>query len=251
MQNISTSVTNNFATKTVREIAVENPAATRVFEEYKIDYFCSGGQNFDDACLSAGIEPTIVSYKIAQAVKEQESSTESPEQKGATDLIDYIVEKHHVFTKTEIQRLTALMNKICHKYSKKHPELKALENEFQRLCEDLTLHLSKEEMVLFPFIKHLEMLAKHNLSSPRPPFGTVKNPIMKMMSEHDMAGETLRKMRGITSDFTPPPNACPNFRTLYLGLEELEKDLHRHIHLENNVLFPSAVELEQKVLFGY
>lgn len=241
----------NFSNKTIREIAVESPATVRVFEEYKIDFCCGGNRNFYDACQFAGIAPEIVSDKIVQVLNNQTANYESPERKSASDLIDYIVETHHVFTRTEITRLTALMEKVSRKHGESHRELFDLEKSFTELCDDLTAHLAKEENVLFPFIKHLEMSEKNNLSSPHPPFGTVKNPVRMMMIEHDTAGDILKKMREITKDYALPEGACPSFQALYFGLEELEKDLHRHIHLENNVLFPLAVKLEQKVIFGY
>lgn len=241
----------NFTTKTIREIAVEAPATVRVFEEYKIDYCCGGGRSFNDACQFAGVSPAIVSDKIIQVLTNQTQDYKSPETQSATELIDYILEKHHVFTKQEIIRLSALMEKVSRKHGESHRELIVLQKSFAELCDDLTAHLLKEENVLFPFIKHLEMSAANNLSSPHPPFGTVKNPVRMMMIEHDTAGEILRKMREITKDYALPEGVCPSFQALYFGLEELEKDLHRHIHLENNVLFPLAVKLEQKVIFGY
>ena len=241
----------NFTTKTIREIAVEMPAMTRVFEEYKIDFCCGGGRNFYDACQFAGVAPEIVSQKINQILSNQTEGVEMAEQKSVSELIDYILEKHHVFTKAEITRLSALMEKVCRKHGAHHDELFALQKSFTALCDDLTPHMRKEETMLFPFIKHLEMSAANNLSSPRPPFKTVKNPVRMMMIEHDTAGDFLRKMREITKDYALPEGACPSFQALYFGLEELEKDLHRHIHLENNVLFPDAVKLEQKVIFSY
>jgi regulator of cell morphogenesis and NO signaling len=241
----------NFTTKTIREIAVENPATTRVFEELKIDYCCGGRRSFNDACRTAGVNPQFVSQKIIEVLSFQNVQIESPEQKSASDLIDYILEKHHVFTRREIERLAALMKKVSRRHGANHPEIFALENEFRSLGEDLYPHMKKEEMVLFPFIRHLEMSAANNLSIPRPPFCTVKNPVQAMMTEHDTAGDCLRKMREITKDYALPENACTSFRALYAGLVELEKDLHQHIHLENNVLFHKAVELEQNVLFGY
>ncbi len=241
----------NFTTKTIREIAVEMPVTTRVFEEFKIDFCCGGGRAFNDACKFAGVAPEIVSEKINQVLSNQAQDYKSPEQKTASELIDYILEKHHVFTKTETTRLSILMEKVSRKHGNRRDELFALQKSFTELCDDLTPHLRKEENVLFPFIKHLEMSAANNLSSPQPPFGTVKNPVRMMMNEHDAAGDILRKMREITKDYALPEGACPSFQALYFGLEELEKDLHRHIHLENNVLFPNAVRLEQKVIFGY
>lgn len=238
---------NQLTDKTVREIAVEMPATTRVFEEFKIDYCCGGGRNFNDACESAGVAPEIVNRKINEVLNNSELQSASPDTKSAADLIDYILEEHHVFTKEAIARLSALTEKVCRKHGEKHPELFALRKSFTALCDDLTTHLRKEEMLLFPFIKHLEMSAERNLSSPRPPFGTVQNPVRMMMAEHAADGEILREMREISRDYAVPENACPSFRALYFGLEELEKDLHRHIHLENNVLFPRAVELEKKV----
>ena len=241
----------NFTTKTVREIAVEAPASVRIFEEYKIDFCCGGGRNFDEACQSAGVPPEIVSEKINRVLSDQSQNYKSPETKSASELIDYIVEKHHIFTKSEITRLSALMEKVGRKHGESHPELFELQKSFAELCNELSPHMMKEENVLFPFIKHLEMSDANNLFSPRPPFGTVKNPVRMMMIEHDTAGDILRKMREITKDYALPENACPSFQALYFGLEELEKDLHRHIHLENNVLFPQAVKLEQKMILGY
>jgi regulator of cell morphogenesis and NO signaling len=241
----------NFTTKTIREIAVESPATVPVFEEYKIDFCCGGNRNFYDACQSVGVSPEIVSDRIIQVLSGQSKDSESLEQKNASALIDYIVEKHHVFTKAEISRLSALTEKVCRKHAEAHPELFDLRQLFTELCDDLTPHMMKEENVLFPFIKHLEMSRENNLSSPYPPFGTVKNPVRMMMVEHDTAGDLLKKMRGITKDYALPEGVCPSFQALYFGLEEFEKDLHRHIHLENNVLFPNAVNLEQTVTFVF
>lgn len=242
----------NFTNKTIREIALAAPAATRIFEEYKIDYCCGGGRNFYDACQFAGVSPEVVSQKLDNILNTTAEEIELPENmQTLSELIDYILEKHHVFTKKEITRLSALMEKVRRKHGEAHPELFFLENEVNALFEDLSPHMRKEETVLFPFIKHLEMSAANNLSSPQPPFRTVKNPVRMMMIEHDTAGDILRKMREISHDYAAPETACPSFRALYFGLEELEKDLHRHIHLENNILFPRAVELEQKVIFGY
>lgn len=240
----------NLTVKTIREIANEMPAATRVFEEFKIDYCCGGRRNFNDACQFAGISPLVVSEKISAVLKNSADETNSVEKKSPSALVDYIVEKHHTFTRQEIGRLTILMEKVCYKHDKQHAELADLRKVFRALCDDLTAHMRKEEFVLFPFIKNLEMSEKRNLSVTVPPFATVQNPVRMMMTEHHAAGNFLREMHKITNNYNVPEAACPSFRALYFGLEELERDLHRHIHLENNILFPLAVELEQKVIFG-
>lgn len=238
---------NEIMNKTIREIAVEMPVTTRIFEEFKIDYCCGGGRPFSDACQAVGVAPEIVNQKINEALLNQTLDFKAPQTKNLSELIDHIVETHHVFTKTEIARLSALMEKVCRKHGENHFELFALEKEFHALCQELMPHMQKEEMVLFPFIKHLELAVENNLSAPRPPFGTVKNPVRMMMTEHDTAGDILRKMRLIANDYAVPEGACPSYRALYFGLEDLEKDLHQHIHLENNVLFPRAVEIEDEM----
>ncbi|HMS43882.1 MAG TPA: DUF542 domain-containing protein, partial [Pyrinomonadaceae bacterium] len=178
----------NFTTKTIREIAMAMPVTTSVFEEYKIDFCCGGGRSFSDACQNAGVSPEVVSRKIYQILDTQLKDSESPESQNATELIDYILEKHHVFTRNEIARLSGLMEKVSRKHGDSYRELLTLKNSFANLCVDLTRHLLKEENVLFPFIKHLEMSEANNLSTPHPPFGTVKNPVRMMMIEHDKAG---------------------------------------------------------------
>lgn len=240
----------NLTTKTIREIAVEMPATTRIFEEMKIDYCCGGRRNFNEACRLAGVSPLVVSEKISAVLKNSAEKNDPVEKKTLSALVDYIVEKHHMFTRQEIGRLMNLMEKVCYKHGKQNAELGKLRKVFRTLCDDLTAHMQKEEFVLFPFVKNLERAQEKNLSVPFPPFSTVQNPVRVMMTEHDAAGDFLREMRELTGDYAVPENACPSFRALYFGLEELEKDLHQHIHLENNLLFPRAIQLEQEVLFG-
>lgn len=239
----------DLTTKTIREIALEMPQTTRVFEEFKIDYCCGGRKPFAEACQIAGVDPEALALKLEAVSDASYETADFPEQLAASELIDYILEKHHVFTKNEIERLTPLMAKVCRKHGEIHAELFDLEMTFRLLCDDLIVHMRKEEMVLFPFIKTMEASVSNNLSVAEPHFRTVRNPVRMMMEEHDTAGELLVKMRRITNDYLLPEGACPSFKTLYFGLQDLERDLHRHIHLENNVLFPQAVELEQKT-FG-
>jgi regulator of cell morphogenesis and NO signaling len=237
--------------KTIREIAVEYPQTTRVFEEFKIDYCCGGGRNFSDACHSAGIAPSVVSRKIEEqvATPHRGNETDLPERKTLSDLSDHIIRKHHVFTTNETARLTNLAEKVCRKHGHKHQELFDLQETFRLLAEELAVHMRKEEMVLFPYIRSLEAAVMSDLSVEEPHFKTVRNPVRMMMTEHDAAGDLLSKLRQISNDYALPEGACASFRALYYGLEDLEKDLHRHIHLENNILFPRAIEIE-KDIFG-
>ena len=237
---------NDISTKTIREIALEAPATTRVFEKFKIDYCCGGNRSIADACAATGIDYSQLMESIDQIVSKPETDDDvtAPERRGATELIGYILASHHVFTVEEIERLKPLMAKVVMRHGERHPELFELQTVFGELSESLIPHMRKEEHVLFPYIVELERAEKANLSPPIPHFGTVKNPIRMMMAEHDADGDRLRKMRAVTNDYSLPDGACPSFTALYAGLEDLERDLHKHIHLENNVLFPAAAELE-------
>jgi regulator of cell morphogenesis and NO signaling len=234
-----------FTERTVRDIAIASPETTRVFEEFKIDYCCGGRKPFADACHDAGLDPDIVAEKLATAIiAATAKSAAARESLTPSQLIDHIVAKHHSFTASEIERLTRLMEKVCQRHGKAHPELFQLRTVFTALTASLVPHMQKEEMVLFPYVQELETAINNHAPRPLPHFGTVKNPIRMMMTEHETDGDRLRVMRGITNGYQLPDGACPSFGALYSGLQELERDLHQHIHLENNVLFPAAAALE-------
>jgi regulator of cell morphogenesis and NO signaling len=235
----------DFSTKTIREIALEMPQTIRVFEDFKIDYCCGGRRPFAEACENAGVDPNALSDKLATALSGNQD--DRPENLTASELIDYIIAKHHVFTVDEIGRLTALMYKVCDRHGEQHKELFQLREIFEEMADDMLLHMRKEEGMLFPYIKRLEGAAENNSVPMMPPFGTVRYPIQMMMQEHDTAAEQFREMRKVTASYTLPPEACPSFKGLYVGLQDLEKDLHQHVHLENNVLFPCAEGLEKRV----
>jgi regulator of cell morphogenesis and NO signaling len=231
---------------TVKAIALQIPESTRLFERLKIDYCCGGNQPLAQACASAGIDVDNVMGMLAE-VTESTSQPESDFQNASLpDLITHIVETHHVFTKTELDRLEALGDKVLAAHGGNHPELVAVRELLDQLCHDLKPHMFKEERILFPFIVAMAEAAEQNQPAPFAPFGTINNPIRMMMFEHDNAGQILRQLRAMTSDYTLPVDACVSYQTLYRALENLEKDLHQHIHLENNILFPKAVDLEKR-----
>ena len=161
-----------------------------------------------------------------------------------SDLVAYIVTKHHGFTRDELTRLSDLLVKVCSVHGESHPELRRLHTIFQELKHELTSHMFKEEQLLFPYIENLETAVGRGEPAPTAVFGTVRNPVRMMMQEHDDAGQALRGLREVSSNYQVPADGCISFRTLYQALEEFEKDLHQHIHLENNILFPRAAELE-------
>jgi len=229
--------------KTVREVAVEFPGATRIFEKLGIDYCCGGGKALDEACLAAGVSADDV---IALLEEAGSTAAEARDWNAAplSELVAHIVTRHHGFTREELVRVSNLLAKVCSVHGENHPELRRLHTVFQELKHELTSHMLKEEQVLFPYIENLETAVRRGEPVPTPFFGTVRNPVRMMMQEHDDAGQALRDLREVSSNYQVPADGCITFRTLYQALEEFERDLHQHIHLENNILFPRAAELE-------
>ncbi len=234
--------------RTVREIALELPVATRVFEEFKVDYCCGGRRGFNEACELAGADPAVVAKKIEEIV-ETESAGDLAWLNAAPlrALISYIVDRHHVFTRTEIAALLPLSAKVATRHGESHPEIVQLDRVFNLLSDELMQHLLKEENVLFPYIADLEKAENGDAAIPISCFGSVQNPVSMMLREHDNAGEMLRQIRELSGDFKLPDDACPSFTALFHRLGGFERDLHQHIHLENNLLFPRALDLEKKV----
>jgi len=236
----------NTTQKTVREFAVEFPNATRLFEKLGIDYCCGGNQYLDDACAAAGVSlDEVTQWTGLTNIADSQTNFASVSLKT---LVTHILDTHHLYTRSEIDRLQILIDKVWDAHGGNHPEIARLRSTFQTLSAELEPHMVKEEMVLFPYILRLEEHSINNHPVSTPPFRTVANPIHMMNMEHDGAGYLLSQMRQITSDFTVPPDACMSYQTLYKGLEEFEKDLHQHIHLENNILFPRALEMEKGLL---
>lgn len=233
--------------RTVRELALQMPDATRVFEKFKIDYCCGGNTPLAEACAKAGVDLQQLEQELTKTGTAAQIETDFSEL-TLPRLIDHIVNQHHVFTRDEMVRLDALMTKVVSVHGKNHPELSEASALVKKLGEELNPHMFKEELVLFPYIVQLDRSATLKTSAPFAPFGTVNNPIRMMMMEHDAAGEILRELRSVTSDYTVPADACISYQTLYEALNGLERDLHQHIHLENNILFPRAIELERTIV---
>jgi len=235
------------AEKTVRELALENPAATRVFEKLGIDYCCGGNRSLEEACRTANLPVDEVLDSLAMDA--QSGRAVEKDRNWATemlaDLVQHIVGTHHKYVREEIARLGPLFGKVGSMHGKNHPELLQILASFQGLEQELTMHMMKEERVLFPYIVRMEESVMQKEPVLPPPFGSVQNPVAMMMHEHDSAGEALRSMRKASAGYTTPGDACISFQTLYKALADFEADLHQHIHLENNILFPRAIAMEK------
>ncbi|MGH9739027.1 MAG: iron-sulfur cluster repair di-iron protein [Candidatus Acidiferrales bacterium] len=228
--------------KTVRDLVLDTPAAARIFENLGIDYCCGGNKPLNEACDDAHVsmEEVIAALEKPETVPPGRDWRNVP----LSEVVAYIVEKHHVFTCDEIKRLMLLISKVISVHGKNHPELLQVQSLFRDLSQELTTHMMREEQLLFPYITEMEEAISRKRPLPSAMFGTVQNPVRMMMLEHDSSGRELRKMRGLTDGYVSPPDACVTYQTLYRALEAFERDLHEHIHLENNILFPRSVELE-------
>jgi regulator of cell morphogenesis and NO signaling len=235
------------AEKTVRELALENPAATRVFEKLGIDYCCGGNKSLEEACRTANLpmDQVLDSLEMAEESARAVQKDRNWPTELLADLVAHINSTHHKYTREEIARLGPLFDKVCSVHGKNHPELPQVRASFQGLAQELTVHMMKEETVLFPYIVRMEESVIQKEPVLPPPFGSVQNPVSMMMHEHDSAGEALRAMRQASAGYTPPGDACISYQTLYKALADFEADLHQHIHLENNILFPRAIEMER------
>lgn len=226
----------------VGQVAAGFPASIHVFETHGIDFCCGGNLPVTEACAAKGLDPAVVLGEIDQALQAGAEDTTDWLAAPLPELIDHILDTHHVYMKMQLPTVEARLAKVPSAHGERHGEmLRAVSEVYGPMKAELEGHLAKEEMVLFPLIRALVGGAPAGFSH----CGSVRNPIRVMCMEHDSAGEALVHLRRLTSDYTLPEDACNTFRALYFELAEMERDLHRHIHLENNILFPRAIALEQ------
>jgi regulator of cell morphogenesis and NO signaling len=231
----------NIAPEThVAKIATRHPGTIRVFQRHGIDFCCGGGRPLAEACTEIGLDWPAFSTELAEAAGPSHDDDRDWSEAPLAELVDHILTRYHARLGEDLPRLAAMADKVLSVHGEKHPDvLPALAQTVHRLRAELEDHMAKEEMILFPYVKQME-----EGGGTATPFGSVAGPIEAMEAEHDEAAHLLRRLRELTQDFEPPRGACTTFRGLYHGLAELEADTHRHIHLENNVLFPRAAEME-------
>ena len=224
---------------TVAELAIAMPRAIPVLQRLRIDYCCNGAQTIDEACATAGIHPE----KLMELVDAEPASAvaQSWNDVSCTEIIRFVIDTHHAYTRQSVETLQWMSAKVANRHGEAHPELVKLARLVGELCDDLLPHMMKEEQILFPYVEQMEAG-----ESPMPFFGTARNPIRMMMLEHETVGEKLVEMRSVTNDYALPEGACTTFTAYFNLLQELENDLHNHIHLENNILFPRSIELEEQ-----
>lgn len=234
-------------TQTISDIASASLGAVRVFEKYGIDYCCGGKRPVADACLELGLESSAVLGELEQAIKGAPADGTDWTRAPLRDLIRHILTTHHYYLKVELPQLRLRLQKVIRVYgTQDHESLAPLPDLLRGLTSELDMHMHKEEVILFPFIERCEAAVHAGSPIPPSPFGSLANPIAMMESEHESAGSALRAMRSATNGYEVPSYACITYRSMLEGLRELEQDLHLHIHLENNILFPRAIALEAR-----
>jgi regulator of cell morphogenesis and NO signaling len=226
---------------TLADIVTTHPSLARELERRDLDYCCGGGITLAAACSANGLDvETVIDELTAE-------SSDSPGEPWATmglvQLVDHLEATHHRYLWAELPRLSALFDKVLSVHGERHPELVAIDECYTTIRIDLEPHLTKEERVLFPMIRELAT------ASTAPSFhcGSLQNPISAMLSEHDTVGDLLRQLRRLTDGYQPPADGCGSYEALFAGLEQLEADTHLHIHKENNLLFPTVVQVEQRL----
>jgi regulator of cell morphogenesis and NO signaling len=228
------------ATPTLASLVDRQPHAARVLERHGLDYCCGGGRPLADACAEADVDPAAVLAEIAAEAPADDPGPAPWTAMGPVELADHLEATHHRYLDAELPRLGELAAKVRTVHGERHPELIEVDATFQVLRAELEPHLRKEELVLFPMIRQLA-------ASDGPVSfhcGSLRNPISVMLTEHDLAGDLLARLRELTDGYTAPADACGSYRALYDGLAELEADTHLHVHKENNTLFPAVEALE-------
>jgi regulator of cell morphogenesis and NO signaling len=232
------------ATQTVREIAQTQPTSIRVFEKFGIEYCCGGRKPLAEACAVKEVDVDTVIAALEAAVRSENAPVKDWTNESLANLTNHIVTIHHTYCKEELPRLSGLAMKVVKVHGGTNPELALIRARLAELAEELTDHLAEEEVVVFPMIVKLEAEKVSAGIEPAESRVAVGNPLALLIQEHDHAGVLLAEIRSLSRDFNAPEYACTTYHAFFDGLKEFEHDLHRHVHLENNILFPRAVELE-------
>ncbi|MEW6280082.1 MAG: iron-sulfur cluster repair di-iron protein [Candidatus Eremiobacterota bacterium] len=223
-------------TTPVGQIVVEQPGLAGIFERLGLDYCCGGAKPLGQACHEKGIPVGEVLRELSEAAAQ--ASQPAPQWESLAELASQIVERHHDYLRRQLPVLRGQLERVLRAHGARHPELLRLQEVFQAFELDIFEHMDREEGVLFPLIARLELSPE----SQRTGF-SLEGVVQAMEHEHEQAGRDLARMRQITSGYVPPSDACTTYRTLYAGLAELERDMHQHVHTENNILFPAAQNL--------
>ncbi|HYW96896.1 MAG TPA: iron-sulfur cluster repair di-iron protein [Bacteroidales bacterium] len=239
---------NITANTPVGDIVKVNFKTASLFQENQIDFCCGGRKTIEQACSEAGVDQSALLGQLEAMTGMADPDTEYINSLKSDELIDYIIKRHHAYVRQYIPFLKQSLDKICDVHGENHPELFQIRDLFFGSAGDLTMHLQKEELILFPYIKKMEKAKEENLPLGKSEFGSVSNPIGMMISEHENEGQRFEKIAALSNNYNVPEDACTTYRVTINQLQDFENDLHRHIHLENNILFPKAAKMEEELV---
>lgn len=237
----------NIDEKTVAEIVTENIKTADIFKKNGIDFCCGGNIKVQDVCKKKGVDYSTIKEEI-ENINNTPSNDHDYNSWDLDFLTDYILNTHHKYVVEANELIIQYSDKVANVHGHHYTEVVEINRLFHAIANELKMHMHKEEMILFPFIKELAAAKRNDTPLAPPGFGTIQNPINMMEAEHDGAGDIIKQIAALSNNFNPPAEACNTFRALYAKLEEYQNDLFQHIHLENNILFPKAIQLEQELL---
>jgi regulator of cell morphogenesis and NO signaling len=239
---------NDLKEKTIGEIVAEDYRAASVFESFGIDFCCGGNITVEEACRQNSVNPSEVASKLAAIVNTQQGNSIDFRSWPLDLLADYIQKKHHRYVEEKTPILKQYLAKVCSAHGDRHPELFEIKKEFDASAGELAMHMKKEELMLFPFIGKMVRAKSAGQPLPQSSFGKIETTIQTMVQEHDTEGERFKIISALSGNYTVPADGCNTYRITYATLKEFEDDLHLHIHLENNILFPEAIKLEKEFI---
>ena len=237
-----------FHDMTIKSIVAGDFRAAAIFEKHSLDFCCKGGVTIDQACLERNKDAALVYDDLSQLANAPRENIPHFAEWPPDELIDYIVNVHHKYVRESTPVISAHTQKVAAVHGANHPEAIAIARHFEIVAADLKSHMMKEEHVLFPYIKTLVRAKRGDVAIVPPPFGSAQNPISAMEAEHQVAGDTLYAIRSLSGNYTPPKDACTTYRVSFAELKQFEHDLHLHVALENNILFPKALAIEREIM---
>ena len=236
----------NISEQTLASIVTQNHQAVPVFEKHNLDFCCKGKRTLSEACVEKGL-PVEVLLRELEAVTENEKQSQMPfTEMDAEQLIGYIIIHHHFYVKQSMPLIYSHLEKVAAKHGSRYPYMQKVFELFGMIKDEMTMHMQKEEMILFPRIKEIENLFNNNQQT-NISDGYITGPVTVMETEHEHAGKILDEIRHLTNNYTAPEDACTTFKVSLAELKEFEEDLHKHVHLENNLLFPKAEKMNLEI----
>ncbi|MBP6588009.1 MAG: iron-sulfur cluster repair di-iron protein [Flavobacterium sp.] len=231
----------------IGELVAKDYRTASVFKKYGIDFCCQGNRTIGEACEKKNIDSESVVNDLDALIQSRGESSIDYKSWPLDLLADYIEKKHHRYVQEKTAEIIPYLDKICRVHGAHHPELFEINEHFNATAGELAKHMKKEELILFPIVRKLAKAKEEGSKMVAPPFGSIQNPINAMMDEHSTEGDRFRKIEELSNNYTPPQDACNSYGVTLGLLKEFEQDLHLHIHLENNILFPKAIELEKEL----